>query len=169
MKRHPSKIFRSGDRVDVPISEEFQVCDLCERQQGDHRAPAPTPIATVEQCAAWCDYLKRWSLRYPCKISMSAKLDQISHLRIVITFHDEPDASDSENRIVIVSLTTGDLLAPSVLPDIDTPRWIRANIMYHLNHELDEHLKFDDKRPFDPHVTAIYYCDDCFHSVGKID
>lgn len=168
--RYPSEIFSAGIRIDKPILPEFQVCDRCEKINGDYRSPAPTPIATQEDQRIWQEYLSRWKLRYPVKLTLSAELDWQSHLRIVFRYEDEPDSREDTNQQI---QTTGGLLVPSPRPDENTPRWIRTNIQYHLGHELDEHLRFDGDRVFDPHVDATYICESCVniddhHGVGDM-
>lgn len=161
--RMAHEIYASGGiRIDQPKPPEFQICNRCEMAQGDHRAVSPTPIATEEEFAAWKAYLARWTLDYPVKARFEPAMyphpDGIGwFIRINFLYPEERDARDP-SKIPAPSMG---LLSPSRLPDRDTPRWLRANLLYHLNHELDEWLRFDDQVPFDPHHQSVYQCEDC--------
>lgn len=162
MRRHASAIFKSGgSRIDQPVPPEFQLCARCERQQGDYRSVAPTPIATEEQLAAWTTYLARWTLEYPVKLRLVPVFCQHPDggpmLRIIFDYYEEKNA---RNPAEAAPRAIG-IFPPSLLPDENTPRWIRANILYHLNHELDEWLKLDGQHVFDPHHQSHYECDNC--------
>lgn len=162
VKRNAGSIWRGGERIDRPLPPESQLCTECERARGDHRSTSPTPIETDDvRFLAWSTYLARWSLTYPCHLALRAEKQELGdgtyYLRI--GFH-YPDERDSRNGGPAPDSGVG-LWPPSLYPDEDTPRWIRANILYHLNHELDEHLRLDGKLVFDPHHDSAYMCDSC--------
>jgi hypothetical protein len=159
--RTPCAIVCGGKRIDVSIAPAFQLCAKCERAYGDYRGLSPTPIETDDaRFDAWSAYLERWSLRYPCRLVLRCEREQTAggyYLRIAFLYPDERDSNDS---ISPPPPTTG-IWPPSLYPDDDTPRWLRQNVIYHLVHELDEHLLLDGVRVFDPHADAIYYCKEC--------
>ena len=150
-----------GVRIDQPKPEEFQVCDECEKLKGDHHGVCPTQIETsVERRDVWAAYLARWSLRYPCSLRLEAVLQPVdggAYLRIDTSYPDETDVRDDSKR----PPPTSGLWPNSMYPDENTPRWLRANILYHLGHELDERLLFDGERVFDPHHVSVYVCENC--------
>ena len=152
------EIHYGGERVDKPRPPEFQVCEHCETNRSDYRSPSPTPQATNEQFDAWNEYMARWRLDYPVKVRFAVAIDWLGHLRISFLYIDEPDSRDPSKMLPI---SMKGFLAPSLLPDENTPRWIRQNLRYHLDHELDENLKLDDAHPFDPHHVSAYWCEDC--------
>ncbi len=187
MNRIAGKIFASGGvRVDVAVPTQFQLCDLCERGHGDHSSVAPTPVETDDvRFDAWSAYLARWSLRYPCRLELRCEKQVIGshealetseavaakdgarsapypsgayYLRIGFRY---PDERDSRDGVSPAPEGGPGLWPPSLLPDENTPRWLRANLIYHLLHELDEHLTLDGERVFDPHVRAVHWCEGC--------
>lgn len=146
-------------RLDVPVPKEYQLCHDCERLKGDYRGITPTPKATQEELDAWIAYAARWTLTYPVKLELSPYVDGNGHLRIDFIYPEEKDARNPA-ELLDRSKSAG-LLAPSHFPDGETPRWIRANVLYHLSHELDEWLKFDGQTVFDPHAEAHHLCEPC--------
>ena len=85
---------------------------------------------------------------------------KLYYLRIQFLYPDEKDARNGFSSVPGTFDRLG-LWPPSHLPDDDTPRWIRANAMYHLSHELDEHLIYKHGVPFDPHHDSAYTCEAC--------
>lgn len=168
--RVPSEIYCGGQRVDQPVSPEFRVCDTCEKPRGDYHSPAPTPIETDDvRLHAWAEYLARWTLTYPCRLVMSVQRQWLGadgdiragyHLRIAFHYPDERDSRDGVSPVPGADGRLG-LWPPSRLPGEDTPRWIRANVQYHLGHELDEHLLLDGNQAFNPHHDSVHQCEDC--------
>ena len=163
--RQAAPIFSGGERIDVDVATPFQLCDHCERGAGDYRSVAPTPIETDDaRFDAWSSYLARWSLRYPCRLELRAERQWLdadeTRFYLRIGFH-YPDEHDSRDEVSPAPHGGSGLFPPSMLPDENTPRWLRANLLYHLAHELDEHLKLDGNRVFDPHVKALYFCEAC--------
>lgn len=168
--RYASQIIGSSGRVDKPLEPQFQVCDRCEKISGDNRSTVPTPIETDDKRAnAWRDYLARWTVDYPCKarfwvtkhfLDARDSPDRRYYLRINFDYPDEKDSSDGVSPVPGAEDRLG-LWPPSLYPDENTPRWLRANLLYHLGHELDEWLRFDGERVFDPHHMSYYHCDDC--------
>jgi hypothetical protein len=154
-------MFDSKGRIDVPVPSEFQLCTRCERPGGDYRSTVPTPVeADDTRHDAWSAYLRRWKLIYPCRLELKCQRQQVEggyYLRIAFAY---PDERDSRDGVSPLPEAVG-LWPPSLLPDDETPRWLRWNLVYHLLHELDENLTLDGQRVFDPHVDAIYYCEKC--------
>lgn len=163
VKRYPSEIWEGGIRIDRPLPPAFQLCERCERQGNAHAGPqmVPTPTdTTAAELRAWQDYLARWRIDFPVVARFEAYIDDREGqiLRIRVRYHGEPDARDPSKTIDHPG--TG-YLAPSRLPDDETPRWLRQQLRYHLDHELDEHLRCGDVRPFNPHHDSGYICESC--------
>lgn len=165
--RIPCEIYNTGRRVDIPVEHAYQLCERCERAQGDHRSVAPTPIETDDtRYAAWTAFLAQWALTYPCRLAFRCEKESTDggyYLRIAFDYPDERDARDG---VTVMPAVCG-LWPPSLWPDADTPRWIRSNLLYHLQHELDEHLRFGGVAVFDPHANAAYYCTERTHGVRR--
>lgn len=143
----------------------YQLCERHERSIGDYRSVCPTSVEEDDdRFAVWSEYLSRWSLTYPVRLELSAEREWISDGRrgyyLRIGFH-YPDERDSADRSKPAPRPVRGLLPPSLYPDGDTPRWLRSNLLYHLTHELDEHLRLDGVTVFDPHAQVRHVCDDC--------
>jgi len=160
--RTAGTIWRGSERIDVSVPVEFQLCD-CERSPGDLRSVVPTPVEVDDhRHDAWSEYLSRWSCSYPCRVVARCEKQILGpegyYLRIRL---DYPDERDSRDPLVAMPPGGLGLWPPSDLPDENTPRWLRSNVLYHLCHELDEHLKFDGIVVFNPHVSAVHVCGKC--------
>lgn len=161
--RTPCEITTGGRRVNIAVPSPFQLCVYCERPMGDSTTVSPTPIETDDaRFDAWSQFLQGWALSYPCRLALYCTKDPTEggyYLRVAFAY---PDERDSRDGVTPLSPTMG-LWPPSLLPDEETPRWLRANLIYHLVHELDEHLRLDGVVVFDPHINAHYVCQECVH------
>lgn len=169
MNRHPSEIIMAGIHIEQPKLQEFRFCDSCERMSGSYHSVTPTPIERDDKrFDAWNAYLPGWSMAYPWRLEMRPVKQELGdgyYLRIEFRY---PDERDSRDGVSPVAAGLG-LWPPSWLPDEHTPRWIRANLQYHIGHELDEHLTFNGERPFDPHHQSHHQCDACIARERLID
>lgn len=192
-ERHAGQRWCGGVRIDQPLPLERRLCFSCERERGSYMSPAPTPVETNDdRYLAWSAYLRGWSLTYPCRLELRAEKQELgndgaaihnqameylgkpgdasaSGYYLRIGFH-YPDERDSRDGVSPVPVGSGlGLWPPSLYPDENTPRWLRANLKYHLEHELDEHLRLDGERLFDPHHESIYQCDACIAKERLLD
>jgi hypothetical protein len=158
--REELRTFNSEGEVHYPvIRPEHRICDRCERGSAEfHMSPQPTPIATVEDLAAWQDFISRWTIDYPVRARWEAFADEGHHVRIRRVMRSVPDSSDPTR---ILAIDIDGLLVPSSRPDGESARWVRAALVYHLIHELDEFLTFDGDRVFDPHNRRPTLCEAC--------
>lgn len=163
-ERTEAAVSCGGREVEYPtIAPEFRICDRCEGGPTEHHStPSPTPAAQPGDLEAWNAYLAKWSITYPVCATFAAYLDgddyDYRYIRIQLVTHGAPDSRDP-SKIKRSDDSVG-LLAPSRLPDPETPRWIRSLLRYHVSHELDEFLMFDGSRVFEPHDRRPAFCDD---------
>ncbi len=149
-----------------PIASEHRLCDVCERGDHGHQAtPQPTPFAEPGDLEAWQDFVSRWSIDYPVRARFSAYLDKTFDGNPIVRISmDTIEVPDSRDPMEMMNSNSQGLLVPSRRPDEESPRWIRALMLYHLTHELDEFLAFEGRRVFDPHGAPVH-CASCTSSL----
>lgn len=98
---------------------------------------------------AWEEFLARWSVELPIKIAVMALANgPVVYMRMSSA---QPDARCPNPRHANTTYLTVDIPVPTAQPDESSARWVRALLRWLVLHELDEFIKVDGERVFDPH------------------
>lgn len=101
--------------------------------------------------AAWGMYLAKWRIDRPMRITLEAIPNGPAVFIRIGSWQPQARPTRMDDPDVHLQI---DVLVPSPTPDKNSDRWVRALLRWLVCHELDEWIKVDGERKFDPHANG---------------
>lgn len=127
----------------------------CLIRPGDVGVLMPSSLedSSRQDYEAWKRFIARWQVPAHCPVPMELEVSWVHKSRAVLHAHLRAlDAAVDNPGFKMKEYSVSQML-PTVRPvAVASDRWLRALLRWWWCHELDEWLRIDGKRVFDPHV-----------------